>query len=313
MEIWWSFTRLVLRRIMNDILNIMFDRLNREEKRKKILFINFRKQKIESLGIKNYFALAICGSETEYKQVKNNCNYSKFFDKIAIFNSKEYNEVISMKFDLIIGNPPYYEEKPEGKKRAAPHLDSKIWLSLCENTSRHIIMVMSHGCNRMKNMGYTYMSEQFPFPGAAIDVNIFERKPGEKEIDIVSKYETNGKYEWLKNNQVDKYKSLSGLVVNFKPEEINDFTVPETYFAYHERSGKNIRTFVGGERTVKENGTPLTCIDYIKCKSQEQAIQLKEWFDKTVTPKYKEFTKFGDCNVNRGFLQTIEIPSFMKD
>ena len=216
-----------------------------------------------------------------------------------------------MKFDIIIGNPPYYEEKPKGKKRTAPHLDSKIWLRLCENTSCHIIMVMSHSCNQMKNMGYTYMSEQFPFPGAAIDVNIFERKPGEKEIDIVSKYEKNGKYEWLKNNQIDKYKSLAGLVV--WPEEINNSTVPETYFAYHERSGKNIQTFVGGERTVKENGTPLTCIDYIKCKSQEQAIQLKEWFNKNVTPKYKEFTKFGDCHVNRGFLQTIEIPNFMKD
>jgi hypothetical protein len=253
---------------------------------------------------------------TYFQKINKNCKYFSITKQnwksvVKSLTKKDKNNM--PKFDVIVGNPPFYEEKPEGKKRAAPHLDSKIWLSLCENTSRHIIMVMSHGCNRMKNMGYTYMSEQFPFPGAAIDVNIFERKSGEKEIDIVSKYETNGKYEWLKNNQVDKYKSLSGLVVNFKPEEINDFTVPETYFAYHERSGKNIRTFVGGERTVKENGTPLTCIDYIKCKSQEQAIQLKEWFDKNVTPKYKEFTKFGDCNVNRGFLQTIEIPSFMKD
>ena len=298
----------------NDILKIMYDSLNREEKRKKKkLFINFKKQMIESLGIKkfNYFALAICSNEMEYKQIKNNCNYSKYFDKIVIYNSKEYKEILNMKFDLIIGNPPYYEEKPEGKKRTAPHLDSKIWLRLCENTSCHIIMVMSHSCNQMKNMGYTYMSEQFPFPGAAIDVNIFERKPGEKEIDIVSKYEKNGKYEWLKNNQLEKCKSLACLVV--KPKEINNYTVPETYFAYHERSGKNIQTFVGGERTLKENGTPLTCIDYIKCKSQEQAIQLKEWFDKNVTPKYKDFTKFGDCNVNRGFLQTIEIPSFMKE
>lgn len=50
---------------MNDILKIMFDLLNREEKRGKILFINFRKQKIEELGVTNYISVALCANNAE--------------------------------------------------------------------------------------------------------------------------------------------------------------------------------------------------------------------------------------------------------
>lgn len=60
----------------------------------------------------------------------------------------------------IIGNPPFYEAKPEGKKRAAAHLDIKIWDKVCRVFSDFdITFIMSHSCNQMKNHGFTAISE----------------------------------------------------------------------------------------------------------------------------------------------------------
>ena len=100
---------------MNNILKTLYELLNREQRRKKILIINFTKEKIKNAGIEKYFALAICANEAEYNKVTYNLKNEpshKYFDKITIFNSIEYKEFINnMKFDLSIMNPPYGNPK----------------------------------------------------------------------------------------------------------------------------------------------------------------------------------------------------------
>ena len=87
----------------------------------------------------------------------------------------------------IIGNPPFYEAKPEGKKRTAAHLDIKIWDKICKVFEKHeIVFIMSHGCNQMKNHGYTAISDEESFPGVGIRICIFEKN---QEKSLLKSYQ----------------------------------------------------------------------------------------------------------------------------
>ena len=95
---------------MNDILKILYDKFSREEKRKfKFLIINFHKEKIQKIGIKHYYTIAICKDESEYNLFRNLSDWKKYFDNITIFTKKNLINIISNmpKFDAIIMNPPY--------------------------------------------------------------------------------------------------------------------------------------------------------------------------------------------------------------
>lgn len=113
---------------MNDILKIMYEKLNREEKRKKILFINWRKSRVKALGIKHSYNIAICQNKKEKEKLENNIAAYKEFDKITIFDLNK-TEIINivMKFDCCIMNPPYDGE-----------LHLKILAAICPNIEKTI-------------------------------------------------------------------------------------------------------------------------------------------------------------------------------
>ncbi len=98
---------------MKDLLAILLQKLTRSERRhSKILFINFRKEKIQKYikqsNIKNTYALAICKNKYELEKFKNNCKYLQMFDKVTIFEEDKLEIInIVMKFDVCIQNPPY--------------------------------------------------------------------------------------------------------------------------------------------------------------------------------------------------------------
>lgn len=130
---------------MNDILNVLFNMLNREDKRKKLLFINFTKQKVKKLGIKNYECIAICGNKLEYNQIKYNCNYNIYFSKIFLFDTNEFKEFYkNMKFDIIIMNPPYGNPKI----KIPPYIHNQIYNTMAKKNKTICIMP----CNKMETI-----------------------------------------------------------------------------------------------------------------------------------------------------------------
>ena len=203
----------------------------------------------------------------------------------------------------IIGNPPFYEAKPAGKKRAAAHLDIKIWDKICRVFEKHeIVFIMSHSCNQMKNHGYTAISDEEQFPGVGISICIFERKPGEKPVEIISKYELNGKLDWLREHDMTKVCNHTlWHLIDRDWNKLNKLTeVPEGYLAFQERSGAHINTWLPGEEKLSKT----SC--YVKTNNPEE---MQKFFDEKVSPEYEKFIKeFGDKNVDRGFTKTIVVP-----
>lgn len=88
--------------------------------------------------------------------------------------------------------------------------------------------------------------------------------------------------------------------------------VPDNYFFYMQRCSKNIHTYVPGDTLLNSKGKRAVCIEYIKCKNNEQVMQLNEYFKTYIAERYKDFLSYGDTNLNRGFLRTIPLPDFMK-
>lgn len=209
----------------------------------------------------------------------------------------------------VIGNPPFYYPKPEGMKRTAAHLDIIIWKKILEYfPESQVVFIMSYTCNQMKNKGYTSISEIMPFSGAGILVCIFERKPGEKPVKIIKKYEANGKLDWLKEH--DKTRECNHTLWHLinRGKLLKNYldVVPEGYIAFHDRSGSHIDCWLPGEQTLLKKGKLSKTNCYVKTSNPEKMI---EFFDTVVSPAYSVFIKkFGDCHVDRGFTKVIIVP-----
>ena len=286
---------------------------------KKILVI--RLEGLAELYALNNSVTYLTDNKEKYDKFLEKVNHEKYgSDDFAILfndwkNIDKLLEENDMKFDVIIGNPPFNEPKPEGMKRTAPRLDSKIF-KVCQQCCQtaHIVFVMGSACSQKKSMKYTWMSEQFAFPGdVAITVNLFEYKPGDELLVIKTKYELNGKYDWLKQHILPLCDSICSVInVNGLESEINQDKVQPNYFFYNERSYTGIRTYLPGDSVLKKNGKRKVCLDYIKCKDAEQVRQLDNYFKTFIAEKYRDYLVFGDGNLNRGFLRTIPLPDFMK-
>lgn len=204
----------------------------------------------------------------------------------------------------IIGNPPFYEAKPTGKKRTAAHLDIKIWDKICKVFEKHeIVFIMSHSCNQMKNHGYTAISDEEQFPGVGISICIFERKPGEKPVEIIDKYEVNG---WRAYRREHDMRGKCSHTLHEVIENLDLTQVPEGYIAFHRRSGKDISCWKAGEQTLLKNGKLSKTNCFIRTNNPDGLIK---FIKDVVQPLYGECVdKYGIGDVDRGFADTIVVP-----
>jgi len=216
------------------------------------------------------------------------------------------------KFNKIIMNPPFYEEKPAGKKRASKHLDIQIWDKAIEMfPDAETISLMSHTCLNMK--GHKYVSSEYigKFPGAGIDCALFTyNKNGPFITEFRDKYEDNGMKPWIRENDIsDTGKSLCNLIdrkTKFNKEE----PILEGYVAFHERSGRKIHAWKEGELPLKSNGKLCETLCYVKTSDPEK---MKSWIMNEVSEQYATFIdRFKSGHVDRGFSKTVEVPEDLR-
>lgn len=213
----------------------------------------------------------------------------------------------NMNFDIIIGNPPYNEAKPEGLRRTAPRLDTPIWKIACKH-AKNVVFVMGT-CNSRKNIGQTYQSEEFGFPGdVCISVNIFAYQFGKPVVQVKSRLEENGFNIWLKEHRVEH--SIRELLLPALKDKTPRFylenpVVPENEIWMHTRSGSKIykNIFTPGMNYRHHTVQRLSC-------PSDKVEQLKQYIIDTLTPICEYGCK--KFNVDAGcFLCCVPLPDFM--
>ena len=212
---------------------------------------------------------------------------------------------LNMNFDHIVMNPPYTTKVEKGRKRALD-LDFPIYKEACKH-SDDVVCLMRRSQKYKKDGEYTgYQEDYITFEGVGVEVAIFEHKIGLPTLKIKSKYELNGKLDWIKQNDLtSKTTTLWHLIDRdwdkFKLGE----AVPKGYVALNEVSTKNFTVFTEGEVPLKKNGEPLRMLIYIRTSN---SVAMKKWLLEYVNPLHNVFRRFGDNHIDRGFTRTIEVP-----
>lgn len=145
---------------------------------------------------------------------------------------------------LIIMNPPYRTPKPEGFIRPGAMLDRMIY-DYCLLYNADIVAVMSYKCSQLKKEKYTYISDPFGFPGAGIEVCIYCFEKNKPLVEIISKYEKNGKYAWLRENKLEH--SFNDIL-----KYMDCDIVPANHIAFSNNCRKDIVIFMPGQSIVRK-------------------------------------------------------------
>jgi hypothetical protein len=219
---------------------------------------------------------------------------------------------VNMKFDLVIGNPPYMD--PD-KGKCSGKLYSLIWAAAEKLAKRGLIFLAPASfIKEYKTRHFTGATYVGTFPGVSVKVGIFEKIKSQKEIvpnlgdwgfktvqESKAFYKENGRDEWLKNHYREfSLNNLWDRKVAWKKGQ----AIPENYIGMNNRSGKNFKIFLPNEISSHSNGTLYGTICLLKTKKPEM---LKEHIKK-FEPLYKEFLQFGDYHVFSGFQKCIPIP-----
>ena len=214
-----------------------------------------------------------------------------------------------MKFNKIIMNPPFTEKVNE---KAYKPLDFPIYqLAMAENPSAEVVCLMRQSNkNRWKAGKYTDYDENITFPDVSCNVAIFVHDPKKPTICIKSKYEENGKLDWIRENELKNGYSIEDFIDKrwdlFKDIKV----VPKGYCALNEVSTKNFSAFEEGEAPIKKNGDVLKMLLFIRTKDSHA---MKEWLLNVVNPLHNEFrNKYGDIHIARGFTRCIEVPEDLR-
>lgn len=220
-------------------------------------------------------------------------------------------EKLNMNFNHIIINPPYTVKIEKGRKRALD-LDFPIYKEACKY-SNDVVCLMRRSQKYKKDGEYTGYWEtdedgnDIIFDGVGVEVSIFQHRRGLPVLKIKSKYELNGKLDWIKQNDLTRKTTTLWDLID---RDWNKFKigepVPKGYVALNEVSTKNFTVFTEGEAPLKKNGEPLRMLVYIRTSN---SVAMKKWLLEYVNPLHNDFRRFGDNNIDRGFTKTVEVPA----
>ena len=126
-------------------------------------------------------------------------------------------------------------------------------------------------------------------------------------MEVISKYEKNGKYDWIKARDLTgKAVSLHDLVdMEYERTHLRSTSCPKGYVAFSEISSHNFTVFSENEAMLKKDGQPYNMLVYVKTCNP---VAMKKWLLEVVNPLHNEFRKFGDNNIDRGFSKCVEVP-----
>lgn len=165
-------------------------------------------------------------------------------------------------------------------------------------------------CNSRKNIGQTYQSEEFNFPGdVCVSVNVFAYQHGKPAIQVKSRLEENGFNAWLKTHRAEC--SIRKLLLPALKDENPRFylenpVVPANEIWMHTRSGSNVRKniFTPGMNYRHHTVQRLSC-------PNNKVEQLKQYIIDTLTPICEYGCKQFNVDMG-GFLSCVPLPDFMK-
>jgi hypothetical protein len=221
------------------------------------------------------------------------------------------NIIKELKTDMnVIMNPPYTTKVEQGRKRALD-LDYPIYKEACKHADE-VICLMRRSQKYKKDGQYTGYWEtdedgnDITFDGVGVEVGIFQHKKDLPTIEIKSKYELNGKLDWIKENDLTRKTTTLWHLID---RDQNKFRlgepVPKGYVAFNEVSTKNFTVFTEGEVPLKKNGDPLRMLVYVRTSN---SVDMKKWLLEYVNPLHNDFRRFGDNHIDRGFTRTVEVP-----
>ena len=236
---------------------------------------------------------------------------SKRLKRILEKEVPSVNIIKELKTDMnVIMNPPYTTKVEQGRKRALD-LDYPIYKEVCKHADE-VICLMRRSQKYKKDGEYTGYWEtdedgnDITFDGVGVEVGIFQHKKGLPNIEIKSKYELNGKLDWIKENDLTKKTTTLWHLIDRDWDKFRlGEPVPKGYVALNEVSTKNFTVFTEGEVPLKKNGEPLRMLVYIKTSN---GVAMKKWLLEYVNPLHNDFRRFGDNHIDRGFTRTIEVP-----
>ena len=220
-------------------------------------------------------------------------------------------EKLNMNFNHIIMNPPYTTKVEKGRKRALD-LDFPIYKEACKH-SNDIVCLMRRSQKYKKDGEYTGYwdidedGNDITFDGVGVEVAIFQHKRGLPVLKIKSKYELNGKLDWIKQNDLTRKTTTLWHLIDRDWDKFRlGEPVPKGYVALNEVSTKNFTVFTEGEIPLKKNGEPLRMLVYIRTSN---SVAMKKWLLEYVNPLHNDFRRFGDNGIDRGFAKTVEVPA----
>ena len=213
-----------------------------------------------------------------------------------------------IKFDFVIGNPPYVGGGENRSRKEGRYLYKQIW-NECKKFTENLLFLTPSSFLYLKKNEFTYYEHIGNFPGVGQDVAIFQKNINDP-ILLYTKSETEKRNEIIKQNSIEnslyerlktakkelQEKKIPGINFSYVYAFSKGIPVPEGYLGVPIRNG-HLRVFMPGEIPYRINGNNIPVIVvYLSAYKIEK--ELKEYL---LSKKEEIESYFNTASIVMGF------------